>query len=64
MPTQLTLHPVAKNPGNPNSKDIHVGTRVELRRTLCGVNQKNLGESLGLTFQLDDAKNTNEGQIG
>jgi hypothetical protein len=50
MPTQLTLHPVAKNPGNPNPIDIHVGTRVELRRTLCGVNQKNLGESLGLTF--------------
>ena len=51
MPTQQTLNPVAQSPGNPNSIDIHVGTRVRLRRTLLGLSQEKLGEALGLTFQ-------------
>ena len=51
MPTQQTLNPVAKSPGNPNPIDIHVGTRVRLRRTLLGLSQEKLGEALGLTFQ-------------
>ena len=37
--------------GNPNPIDVHVGTRVRLRRTLLGMSQEKLGESLGLTFQ-------------
>jgi DNA-binding XRE family transcriptional regulator len=37
--------------GNPNPIDIHVGTRVRLRRTLLGLSQEKLGEALGLTFQ-------------
>ncbi|WP_028796194.1 helix-turn-helix domain-containing protein [Thalassobaculum salexigens] len=36
---------------NPNPIDIHVGTRVRLRRTLLGMSQERLGEALGLTFQ-------------
>ena len=31
--------------------DIHVGARVRLRRSLCGLSQESVGESLGLTFQ-------------
>ena len=36
---------------NPNPVDIHVGSRVRLRRTLLGMSQEKLGEALGLTFQ-------------
>jgi transcriptional regulator with XRE-family HTH domain len=31
--------------------DAHVGSRVRLRRTLLGLSQQKLGNSLGLTFQ-------------
>lgn len=37
--------------GLPNPVDIHVGARVRLRRTLLGMSQEKLGESIGLTFQ-------------
>ena len=36
---------------NPNPVDIHVGSRVRLRRTLLSMSQKKLGNALGLTFQ-------------
>ncbi len=35
----------------PSPIDTHVGTRIRLRRTLLGMSQERLGESLGLTFQ-------------
>ncbi|CVI17430.1 conserved hypothetical protein; putative transcriptional regulatory protein HTH type [Agrobacterium fabacearum CFBP 5771] len=35
----------------PNPIDIHVGTRIRLRRTLLGMSQDRLGTSLGITFQ-------------
>lgn len=38
-------------PGVPNPIDIHVGSRVRLRRTLLGMSQEKLGEAVGLTFQ-------------
>jgi transcriptional regulator with XRE-family HTH domain len=31
--------------------DVHVGSRVRLRRTLLGMSQEKLGGALGLTFQ-------------
>ncbi|WP_169543560.1 helix-turn-helix domain-containing protein [Sneathiella aquimaris] len=31
--------------------DVHVGSRVRLRRTLLGISQEKLGRELGLTFQ-------------
>jgi transcriptional regulator with XRE-family HTH domain len=34
-----------------NPIDMHVGTRVRLRRMLLGMSQEKLGERLGLTFQ-------------
>jgi len=37
--------------GRPNPVDVHVGSRVRLRRTLLGLSQEKLGDALGLTFQ-------------
>jgi transcriptional regulator with XRE-family HTH domain len=37
--------------GKPNPVDVHVGSRVRLRRTLLGLSQEKLGEAIGLTFQ-------------
>ncbi len=34
-----------------NPVDVHVGSRVRLRRMLLGMSQEKLGERLGLTFQ-------------
>ncbi len=38
-------------PGIADPVDIHVGSRVRLRRTLLGLSQEKLGEAVGLTFQ-------------
>jgi transcriptional regulator with XRE-family HTH domain len=35
----------------PSPIDVHVGSRVRLRRTLLGMSQERLGDALGLTFQ-------------
>lgn len=35
----------------PHPIDIHVGGRVRLRRTMLGLSQDKLADSLGLTFQ-------------
>lgn len=40
-----------KGTRRPNPMDIHVGSRVRLRRMLLGISQEKLGEHLGLTFQ-------------
>ena len=40
-----------KPKGGANSIDGHVGSRVRTRRTLLGLNQSQLGDALGLTFQ-------------
>ncbi len=37
--------------GGPNPIDIHVGSRVRLRRNLLGMSQTKLGKAIGLTFQ-------------
>lgn len=37
--------------GGPEAVDVHVGSRVRLRRTMLGMSQEKLGEALGLTFQ-------------
>lgn len=38
-------------PRSPNPVDIHVGTRVRLRRQVLKMSQEKLGDSLGVTFQ-------------
>ncbi len=35
----------------PNPIDVHVGSRLRLRRNMLGMSQERLGESLGITFQ-------------
>jgi transcriptional regulator with XRE-family HTH domain len=37
--------------GGPHVIDVHVGSRVRLRRNMLGLSQEKLGEALGLTFQ-------------
>jgi len=37
--------------GRPSPVDVHVGTRIRLRRTLLAISQERLGNALGLTFQ-------------
>jgi transcriptional regulator with XRE-family HTH domain len=36
---------------SPNPIDIHVGSRVRLRRMMLSMSQEKLGEHLGITFQ-------------
>jgi transcriptional regulator with XRE-family HTH domain len=36
---------------SPNSVDVHVGSRVRMRRMMLGMSQEKLGDALGLTFQ-------------
>ena len=38
-------------PKTPNPIDLHVGSRVRMRRMLLGLSQEKLGEALGVTFQ-------------
>ena len=42
---------MAENKKKPNPIDIHVGSRIRLRRNMLGLSQEKLGESLGITFQ-------------
>ncbi|MBC8049169.1 MAG: helix-turn-helix transcriptional regulator [Chitinophagales bacterium] len=39
------------NGRKPNPVDIHVGSRVRLRRLVIGMSQEKLGEKMSLTFQ-------------
>lgn len=40
-----------KNKKKPNPIDVHVGSRIRLRRNMVGMSQEKLGEHLGITFQ-------------
>ncbi|MGB3503254.1 MAG: helix-turn-helix domain-containing protein [Mesorhizobium sp.] len=42
---------MVENKKKPNPIDIHVGSRVRLRRNMLGMSQEKLGEALGITFQ-------------
>lgn len=39
------------NKKRPNPTDVHVGSRIRLRRNMTGMSQEKLGERLGITFQ-------------
>jgi transcriptional regulator with XRE-family HTH domain len=43
--------PTMASKKQPNPIDVHVGSRVRLRRMMLGMSQEKLGESLGITFQ-------------
>ena len=54
MPRVNTLEgaaPAERSARRANPIDVHVGSRVRLRRMLLGMSQEKLGEHLGLTFQ-------------
>ncbi len=42
---------MASNAKTPNPIDVHVGSRVRLRRTMAKLSQEKLGNALGVTFQ-------------
>jgi transcriptional regulator with XRE-family HTH domain len=42
---------MTENKKKPNPIDVHVGSRIRLRRNMLGLSQEKLGESLGITFQ-------------
>ena len=46
-----TPTPVSDKAEGPSPVDLHVGARIKLRRSLLGLSQERLGDSLGLTFQ-------------
>lgn len=43
--------PTRARGGRPRPVDVHVGSRVRLRRTMLGMSQEKLGQAIGLTFQ-------------
>ncbi len=47
-----------------NAIDAHVGHRVRTRRTLLGLNQTQLGEALGITFQQVQKYENGSNRIG
>jgi transcriptional regulator with XRE-family HTH domain len=52
----MAMHQKTRRPGRqrgdkPNPIDVHVGSRVRLRRNMLGLSQEKLGEAIGLTFQ-------------
>jgi len=42
---------MTENKKKPNPIDVHVGSRIRLRRNMLGMSQEKLGEMLGITFQ-------------
>lgn len=42
---------MAETKKTPNPIDVHVGARVRLKRTMLGLSQEKLGDSLGVSFQ-------------
>ncbi len=49
--TRVPRRPGRRKTDRPNPIDVHVGTRVRLRRNMLGLSQEKLGEAIGLTFQ-------------
>jgi transcriptional regulator with XRE-family HTH domain len=43
--------PMGENKKKANPIDVHVGSRIRLRRNMMGMSQERLGENLGITFQ-------------
>jgi len=49
--TRVPRRPGRRKSDRPNPTDVHVGSRVRLRRNMLGLSQEKLGERIGLTFQ-------------
>jgi len=50
LPVEKMKRPALRSE-NPDPIDVHVGSRVRVRRNLIGLSQEQLGKALGLTFQ-------------
>ena len=48
----------------PNTTDVHIGSRVRMRRLMLGMNQTQLGEALGVTFQQVQKNEKGTNRIG
>lgn len=42
---------MGENKKKANPIDVHVGSRIRLRRNMMGMSQERLGDALGITFQ-------------
>lgn len=51
MATRTPRRPGRRKSDRPEPTDVHVGSRIRLRRNMLGLSQEKLGEALGLTFQ-------------
>ena len=49
--TRTPRRPGRQKSDRPHPIDVHVGSRVRLRRNMLGLSQEKLGEAIGLTFQ-------------
>src|SRR5271168_5216569 len=49
--TRAPRRPGRRKLDGPHPIDVHVGSRVRLRRNMLGLSQEKLGEAIGLTFQ-------------
>jgi transcriptional regulator with XRE-family HTH domain len=49
--TKTLRRPGRRKSDRPHPVDVHVGSRVRLRRNMLGLSQEKLGEAIGLTFQ-------------
>ena len=49
--TKAPRRPGRRKSDGPHPIDVHVGSRVRLRRNMLGLSQEKLGEAIGLTFQ-------------
>jgi transcriptional regulator with XRE-family HTH domain len=49
--TRTSRRPGRRKGDKPDPIDVHVGSRVRLRRNMLGLSQEKLGEAIGLTFQ-------------
>ena len=49
--TRAPRRPGRRKSNGPHPVDVHVGSRVRLRRNMLGLSQEKLGEAIGLTFQ-------------
>ena len=51
MPVRMARIKWQKNKKKPNPIDVHVGSRIRLRRNMMSLSQEKLGDALGITFQ-------------
>ena len=49
--TRAPRRPGRRKSNGPHPIDVHVGSRVRLRRNMLSLSQEKLGEAIGLTFQ-------------